>query len=353
MARQLTQRELEQMALEFEASIREVFLAAVQDIRDAASVQLIAELVQAGNAEGMMVVLGITAARYALLFEVVRQAFLRAGTSAASRMPPMRPSVTPGRPWRPARGYGLRLSFDITNPRAERWLKEKSSELVTHIIADQRDAIRVVLAEGMEMGKGPRQTALEIVGRMGTTGRRQGGIVGLTSQQADAVFRARRELSDPRRMGAYLRRKARDKRFDRTVQKAIRDGKPLTAEQIDRIAGRYADRLLKIRGDAIARTEAMQALNAGREQAIAQAIEQGVISEEQVTVRWKTAVDHRVRDTHRDMQNASVAWGEVFILPSGARMRYPGDTSLGAPAEEVIQCRCVAEYDIDFLAGVT
>lgn len=352
MARRLTQRELEQMALEMEARIREVFLAAVQDIRDEASVQLIAELVRTGDAESLMVALGITVARYALLLEAVRQAYVRAGVAAARGFPPMRPSVTPGQPWRPSRGYGLRLSFDITNPRAERWLREHSSQLVTRIIADQRDAIRVVLTEGMAMGEGPRDTALEIVGRVGTTGRRQGGIIGLTSQQADAVTRARAELANPRRMGAYLRRKARDKRFDRTVRKAMREGRPLTAAQIDRITGRYADRLLKLRGEVIARTEALQAMNAGREQAMAQAIEAGTVRADQVTAVWKTAVDHRVRDSHREMQNVTVKWGEVFTLPSGARMRYPGDTSMGAPAEEVIQCRCIAEYKIDFLAGV-
>jgi hypothetical protein len=41
------------------------------------------------------------------------------------------------------------------------------------------------------------------------------------------------------------------------------------------------------------------------------------------------------------------------VSPSGARMMFPGDFSLGAPPEEIINCRCVVKHRVDFLAGVT
>src|SRR5690606_4026797 len=43
---------------------------------------------------------------------------------------------------------------------------------------------------------------------------------------------------------------------------------------------------------------------------------------------------------------------EAFVTPSGARMRFPLDTSLGAGAAATINSRCDAEYRIDFLANL-
>ncbi|ADH63097.1 hypothetical protein Mesil_1199 [Allomeiothermus silvanus DSM 9946] len=64
-------------------------------------------------------------------------------------------------------------------------------------------------------------------------------------------------------------------------------------------------------------------------------------------LRWLTARDNRVRVAHgssrfdhRRMDGVIVPIGEFFITPSGSRLRYPGDRSLGAPAGEVVNCRC-------------
>jgi hypothetical protein len=37
-----------------------------------------------------------------------------------------------------------------------------------------------------------------------------------------------------------------------------------------------------------------------------------------------------------------------FMSPSGAMMRFPGDTSMGAGAGEIINCRCDVEYNFNF-----
>ena len=42
-----------------------------------------------------------------------------------------------------------------------------------------------------------------------------------------------------------------------------------------------------------------------------------------------------------------------FVSPSGAMLRYPGDTSMGAGADEVAGCRCDDDLRIDFSWGVT
>lgn len=64
-------------------------------------------------------------------------------------------------------------------------------------------------------------------------------------------------------------------------------------------------------------------------------------------LRWLTARDNRVRVAHgtsrfdhRRMDGVTVPIGEPFVTPAGSRLRYPGDRSLGAPAGEVVNCRC-------------
>lgn len=242
--------------------------------------------------------------------------------------------------------------FDGRNPRAERVARELSSKLVTLIVDDQREAIRAVIEAGIEAGRGPRDTALNIVGRVNrATGKREGGIVGLNAPQAKAWLKAGDELDalDP----AYFERKLRDKRFDPMVRKAIETGKPLSKADRERVLNRYSDRLLKHRGDTIARTETIASLNAGRDEGIKQLIEAGNITEQQVVKVWdSTGADGRTRDTHLAMEGQRRRLNEPFITPMGHRLMHPGDATLGAPGSEVINCRCVLRFDIDFYAGL-
>ena len=211
---------------------------------------------------------------------------------------------------------------------------------------DQRQAIRQVLEAGLNAGRNPRSVALELVGRI-ENGQRTGGIVGLTSQQAGYVLNARKQLEelDP----AYFQRERRDKRFDKLVKRAIADGKPLAKADVDRITGRYADRLLNLRGEVIARTEMIAALHAGQYEGMRQLIETGKVRADQVTKVWSATGDGRTRDTHLAMNGQAVRFDRAFTSPSGAQLRYPHDESLGAPADEIIQCRCHMTLRVKYL----
>ena len=63
--------------------------------------------------------------------------------------------------------------------------------------------------------------------------------------------------------------------------------------------------------------------------------------------QWLTARDSRVRKggpnraDHRAMDGQTRKLGEPFVTLRGHRLLFPGDRSLGAPADEVVNCRCV------------
>jgi hypothetical protein len=222
---------------------------------------------------------------------------------------------------------------------------------VTRIVDDQREAIRVALADSLAQGNNPRTTALDIIGRTSrATNSRTGGIIGLTVPQERFVASARQELlsGDPAALRNYLGRERRDKRFDAAVRKAIAEGRALDKEMVNRIVGRYADRLLALRGEMLSRTETMTALSKSRDDAVRQAILSGKVDAAFITKRWRSAGDNRVRHTHRALNNDEVGFYQSFQSPSGATLRFPGDPE--APISETSGCRCTLEYRIDYTA---
>lgn len=348
----ITRRQLIRMIEAMEPAVRDAFFRAIGDIRSQAVVGDVERLLAAGRVDDVITALGIDPARFSDLAEQVRTVFVAGGKQGIAELPVLRSSATvlQGR-WGVAKAQqmAVRINFDLRNPRAEAWLSQRSSRLVTAIVEDQRNSIRAVVTEGMRIGRGPRQAALDIVGRIGVTGRRTGGIVGLTSQQAQFVLNARADLlsGDPARMAAYFGRKRRDKRLDGIVKRAIKAGKPVSMADVDKIAGRYSDRLLALRGEMIARTESIQAFNTAREEAFMQAIESGALLAESVVGVWGATGDTRTRESHAEMNGQERPLGKPFETPSGALMLYPGDTSFGAGAEEIVACRCSKIYRVD------
>lgn len=157
---------------------------------------------------------------------------------------------------------------------------------------------------------------------------------------------------DPAQMAEYFGRKRRDKRLDGIVSRAIKAGQPVARAGVEKIAARYADRLLALRGEMIARTESLTAMAAGREEAFRQQIESGRLAPENVEGTWSATGDDRTRHSHQAMNGQVRRFGEPFQAPSGALMRFPGDTSLGAGPEETIGCRCMRKYRVNMAAEV-
>ena len=318
---------------------RKAFEEAVADITSTAQMKALEDAIANGDIQAALRALNLGPEFWAPLDRAMGQAFEHGAIWQLSQTLPKRGRLA-GR---------LQIRFNGRHPRAEAWTIQNGARLVTEVVASVQEAVQVVIEDGLVAGRNPRKVALDVAGKINrATGRREGGIIGLTGQQARYVNNARAELENLD--GAYFKRKLRDGRFDRTIAKAIREGKPLAQADIDRITARYSDRLLKHRVDVIARTEALTALNAGRHEGIMQMADSGEIPRSAIKREWISTPDSRTRDSHTGMNKQKVGIDEPFTSASGVRMLFPGDNSLGAPASETIQCRCSFRSAIDWQA---
>lgn len=230
--------------------------------------------------------------------------------------------------------------FNARNLRAETWLKQQSSNLVTKIQDDMRSNIRNVMADSLARGNNPKSVAQDIVGRVDqATGKRVGGVIGLTDGQERWVRSARAKLEtlDP----AYFKMGLRDKRFDATVEKAIASGEPLPKETVDKLITRYRSSALKFRAEQIGRTEILASMSASAHEAIKQVVEIGAAQAGDVERFWDAVGGPRTRHSHNAMDGQKVGLDEPFQSPDTlALLMFPGDVSLGAPASEIVSCRC-------------
>lgn len=321
-------------------TVKAAFLQAVQEIKDNVIFSRFVEEIRQGNIEQAIRVLGLNNAAFRPLTSAIEAAFEQGGIFTAEQFK------------RPVDSAVFR--FDVRNSRAELLLREQSSKLVTSVVTEQIDLIRETLTTAMTNGINPRQTALDIVGRINpATGKRTGGIVGLDNQQKKYLRNMKDELVNVHlgEPGNYFSRELRAKRYDSIVNNALETGQALTSDQIQALATQYENNLLRSRGERIARTETVSALNNSQHEAAQQLIDSGAYESRDIMRIWDASGDERTRESHKEMDGQSVGLDALFTTPEGYQMRFPGDTSNGAPASETINCRCVVKLKIDYIGA--
>lgn len=324
-------------------AVQEVFLQVMQTVADQAMIDEMVKAIENNDPEALYRATGFSPAILGAFLDITDKIFRDAAIATVDEWP--KRIMTPAGP--------VRFHFDFRNPDAEQQLKSYSSMFVTRIDNEIRDNLRMVMEEGMIKGDSPRSTALNIAGRINpTTKAREGGIVGLASNQVKWVSSARRYLETNDEQ--YFNLTLRDKRFDSIVKKAIESGKPLEQESISKLLTAFKNNALRYRAESISRTETQQAINRGRNAAFVQAFNDGVLDRRQVTKEWDAVGDSRTRTTHSILGHTygagkGIGFDEPFVSPSGARMMFPGDTSLGAAAGEIIMCRCRQKVKVDWL----
>jgi hypothetical protein len=323
----------------WEPTVRRAFLDSFKNVKDQSQIIQITKAIYENNIPAALDAVGLDPVNFRPLDRALASAYEAGGNATASGFPLL------GQPGE----LRLRFQFDVRNPAAEQWINNYSSTLITDILDDQRNMIRNVLAEGLARGDNPRDTALGLIGELGPDGSRRGGLIGLTDSQSKWVQNYADELASDTPSDA-LARTLRDPRFDPIVLNAEEAGQKLSADQIDTMVKAYKNRALQYRAEAIARSETITALHEAQNQAMNQAVNSGAIDPAAVSYIWRATKDGRTRDSHRVMDGQKVAMGEMFITGDGNMLEYPGDPN--GPPEEVINCRCWREPDIDFLYGV-
>lgn len=132
-------------------------------------------------------------------------------------------------------------------------------------------------------------------------------------------------------------------RLSKAIADGLKDGDTLNdlTKRVESVMKRYS----KYQAKRVARTETTGAMNAGQQ-----------FERDELDIEWKSWVatkDIRTRGSDpSDEFNHLVADGQIVenhspFIVSGQRLLYPGDTSLGATAGNIVHCRCaaVAEFE--------
>jgi hypothetical protein len=386
--------ELRALIDSLEPALQAAFLAAIAILRAGINYALLLKALREGDIEAALDALNIDRGAFAQYALEKQAGFFKVGELESSdltrqrkralakrdradpalRSPVLVPPIEPpSGPSLAAPGGGdIVFRFDMTNPRAEARIRTEAAARVTGYVEEQIETARRVIADGFARRDGPQNIATDIAGRVNPiSGRREGGIVGLSAPQVGYVesMRARLLSGDPDEMlkviGRYKDGKwvegtgmtRRDRRFDRSIMKAIRDvaaGKPnpLTRERVAEMTAKYADRLLARRAEDIARTETAQAVEMARAEAARQALDKAGLPADALTKTWyhSGGVDH-ARAQHLAMHEKAVRGIDTpFILPDGTAMLYPHDPAGGA--RHNVSCRCRGDQDIEWAYGL-
>ena len=303
-----------------ETRIDNAFRASIRSVTDEVQIGLLRDALARGDVEAALEAIDLEPAAFEPLRNILVQTYADAGSTATE---------------------GLRgVRWNSASPRAEEYARNRIGREITRINDDSLTAIRNHIADGYAFGRTPNRMALDLVGRIGPSGRREGGVVGLSAQQEAWVRNMRNALeNDP---ASALRFTRRDRRFD----SLLRRGGPLTQAQIDRILTAYSNRLLLSRGRTIAVTERGAAINQGRVDAYAAAIEKYGLGPDAVIKEWqhtnRAVFD---RPTHMDANKQRVRGLYTPFNVSGLSCQFPHDPSL--PPSESVNCLCEVKLWID------
>ena len=137
----------------------------------------------------------------------------------------------------------------------------------------------------------------------------------------------------------------RDKRFDGPVQRAVDGGEPLDEEHVNKMVDAYKRKYLDYRANVIARTESLRSAVAGARLGVEQLLDSTAMEGMTVERTWMATHDSHTRDSHKAMDGQTITGMDAsYELPDGGEIEHP--LADGAPASEVIQCRCTEAYRI-------
>jgi len=144
----LTRAQMDALLKRLEKPVRDAFAIAILNAKSRAQINRLIAAIEDGNIDEIMLAAGIRYGMYSSFTESIRGAYAQSGVFILAVDVPKR----------------LAMEFDINNPRAESWLRNNSSQLITgHLMPEQRAAIQVMLQNGMIKGFLSEEAAAKVV----------------------------------------------------------------------------------------------------------------------------------------------------------------------------------------------
>ena len=332
---------LEDALAKLSPKIRDAFLRAMQAHASGIDIAALVDALERKDLAAAAEIVKIKDGQLYQITEAIRAGYVDAGANAAAGLP-----------------LAIRSTFGFgVNPRAMEAVDRITGDFITQFTDGQRETTKAIISGVVDDGIPVRTAALDIAGRINAaTGLREGGYIDLDGPRAEIARKVKAILSDPERLREYFVRDAEtgnwkprytttDRRFDRTVLNAIRDGKPMDAKTIDKLTATHRTRLLRDRAETISRNEGLNALRAGERAGFQAMVDNGTVADDRIVREWIPTKDARTRHDHMVMAGQKrVGMGTPFTFPDGGLAMFPGDTSLDASPHDLIQCRCQCSY---------
>jgi hypothetical protein len=334
-------RQFAQLLAKLEPDIRRAFMAGVVDLHANVDWRALLSALESGSTSSAIAALNVSEAAFAQYSQAATSAFIESGTSTASLIR--------------ATGQGnIGLRFNLQNPRAEQWIRQNVATQVVGFVQEQIETARVVIASGYATGQHPHGVALDLVGRVGPGGVRQGGVLGLDGPRAarlDSVSRGMRSPDGVRglvikhRDGTLSMRYKVNKATAKRIEKAYLKGEAVPAAGRAISERQYSNALLKDRAETVATTEAAAAVMGGRDESWRQAAETQGVDASDVAKTWRHRRGSDGRATHIAMAGVTVMGLDTpFVMTDGSVMKFAHDPDGGALNN--IGCGCDTEYKL-------
>lgn len=353
MARKPTQTQrLRELIARLEPVLARAFREAMQDLRDGVDYSALVSALERNDVESAVAALNIESSVFNEFARAKTETYSAAGVAQTAYIPS-------------PKDRRITFRFDMENPVAKQWISQNVGEMVAGLEVEQVRIVRSTILQGYGEGNSPITIARVLSGKVDkSTGRRTGGLIGLSEPQTRYVESMRRRLtsgktSDLRKIlgiredGTPIPDSGmtrRNKRFDTIIRRHLKSGTKIPTADVARMTSSYSDRLLQRRAEDIARTETGQAVMASRIEAFRQSASKANVDERFISRKWRHGGGGKdPREQHQAMNNV-VATGLTtpFTLPDGTTMMHPLDPN--APPHQVVNCTCDMEINIDYAA---
>lgn len=333
-----------QLIAELEPEIKRGFLASVTDLSAQVDWRRLLENLESGNIDGAIAALNISPAAWSQYSASVTSAYAASGSAYAAQIQ--------------RAGIGsIGTRFNMTNPRAEAWIRENVGGSITGFVREQVEVARNVIEEGYAAGKGPRNIGTDLVGRVDRPGgARQGGVLGLDAPRANRLRKVVDGMQTPdgvqslvikHQNGSLSLRYKVNKSTANRILSAYRKGEAVPEAQRLASERQYRNALLQARGDTVGQTETANAVLNARDETWEQLIESGDVRNDEVEKTWRhgrgPTAHHR--EDHLAMAGTTVVGiNATFDFPDGVRLRFAHDPA-GGP-KHTIRCGCSTDYTV-------